>query len=507
MKGPLALFFAAALLSAPASPAPAGEPEAPAPAPAPGIHWRLPREVGSEPVGNLKYGTLPYDLVVVDGRLLASVITPGQRSCGFFAQGEDGTLAALSPVSNANELSNWAVLDGKAVALVGGSEGIRAAVVSPAKAPDKAMELFDVSIIEVPENAVFGARPQLTQRYPVVSLAARENRLFAAFYRTSQERMRAAVSMVSMSTSDDGGKTWSEPVAVTGKGGLLLTDPFLALWTTEKKLHLVFAPIQDVRGSQPAPRHVVSADDGKTWQDGAALPAPSEGKKLYSARAFPRGKEIYLLANEAATGGKVSLYHSPDGGTNWDQPRPIADLRSKRKPAMSRCHLAFGEGQGQGQMIFGQGWVGSSRGTSNKGGGELLISEDGGANWTTLDMSQGLTQPPYCPRAALGPDGKLDAVFGWADPKNGLVTLLHRRGAPQAAAGADPEEQAAIAGMIERLADDDYRVREAAASALVRTGMAAVPALVAACKDPDPERSLTAEQLLIKINPPWWKGK
>ena len=64
-----------------------------------------------------------------------------------------------------------------------------------------------------------------------------------------------------------------------------------------------------------------------------------------------------------------------------------------------------------------------------------------------------------------------------------------------------------IAALIGKLAVEDYKVRAAAAARLSARGLTVLPALRRAARDKDPERSLTAEHLLRKLTPPWWKGK
>ena len=62
-----------------------------------------------------------------------------------------------------------------------------------------------------------------------------------------------------------------------------------------------------------------------------------------------------------------------------------------------------------------------------------------------------------------------------------------------------PPPQAEIAVLIERLSDDDYRVREPASTELVRIGIAARPMLVKALESPDVETRHRAARILTII--------
>ena len=71
-----------------------------------------------------------------------------------------------------------------------------------------------------------------------------------------------------------------------------------------------------------------------------------------------------------------------------------------------------------------------------------------------------------------------------------LASLIGAPTTPAPGPTARPEE------LVRLLGDKSYRVREVAARALISRGSAAVPALTAATKDPDPEVSERARQLL-----------
>ncbi len=503
MRGATALLLLAAALAAPAA---GGEPEKKPVAKPVKLHWHMPRQINTGSLGDLRYGTVPFDVVRVKLRLCVSVISGGRGQAQFFGRSPEGLWVELAGSTEARQISRWANLGDRVVAVIGGQNGIQATVIAPDAAKDKKVQTFDILMPEDPKEPWGRRRGRVNVLG--LDLAAADGKLFALYSRSSYDASGRQRSDVGVCTSADGGKTWSKPNVLAKSDGSSSQGRRLAIWAGARNLHVLYAPL----GSGSAKlKHSTSADAGKTWKDAPELPAPAEGKQLFAVRVFKDGPEVYLVGTESSSGGGAWVYRSSDGGTKWAKPLAIGSVKltSAGSDALSGCHLAVGKKL----LAFGNGWVkgkyhrsaGRSRYTYSAKGA-LLLSRDDGASWHVETFTAGLKGSVFCPLAAPSPGGGLDLVFGWTGKGGQSPAFLYRRATLRPPPGQDAAMKALLAKHIENLAAVDYRARERAAAALRGMGLAALPALRKAATDKDTERSLTAEDLLKKMTPPWWKG-
>src|SRR5580765_5029008 len=83
-----------------------------------------------------------------------------------------------------------------------------------------------------------------------------------------------------------------------------------------------------------------------------------------------------------------------------------------------------------------------------------------------------------------------------------VLILVPSSRAEDAAAPPETPRAAEVKALIERLAAPAFKAREAAKEALLKIGSDAAPLLEAATKDPDPERSQSAKEILSLLR---WK--
>jgi hypothetical protein len=506
---PAALAAAALLLAAGA--ARGGEPATPA-APAgpaePVLHWGQPVELPG-PAGDVRYGFRTHGLVPAGGRLVASVCSTNNAQFIVYLREAAGGWSELG-AAEGQSVSRW-VRDGeRLLALCGGQTGLRLVAVDPGAARDARLAPHDVDVPEAAAAGQFGMR-RFNTYFQNLDLAAHGGKLVALYLVYEQSGMGQSVRLA-VRSSADGGKTWSAAKALAEipgqRFGAAGTLP-LALWSGGARLHAFYGlPVEGK--PEPELKHLVSADGGETWKDAPALPAPAEGARLAAVRPAVEGGEVLLLAADA--GGKLWLYRSADGGDAWDKPRPIGQAKSGAAnqgiPPLQDCALSS-EGAvlvfSQGQLQNKQDRDPATGGVTMSFGGSAaaLLSRDGGASWAELKFAEGLAGRAVSPRCAALPGGGIEAVFAWTDAKGQELLLLGRSGSPRA---PEPESAALrekLAGLVRDLAHADWRERERAAAEIARLGPAALPALRAAAKDADAERSLTAENLLRKLRPQW----
>jgi hypothetical protein len=206
-----------------------------------------------------------------------------------------------------------------------------------------------------------------------------------------------------LQVSDDGGATWSAPLA-----------PFRALTRQDDPQIVVDADdgttvyagyMQDDKSSQ----YVARSDDfGRTWR--SVLVEPLErgtDKDILAAR----GGHVYLVYH---TQQKIFASVSHDGGSTWSTHNLVGTTNSKLGVSLP----SGGAIDSKGNAYFA--WNGVNNPGQAKGTVNLYVtkSTDGGKTWTTslVDVSQA---PPPCgcagwdywgPQMALGIDAR-DRVY------------------------------------------------------------------------------------------------
>jgi hypothetical protein len=474
------------------------------------LHWRLPREMPGA-AGSSRYGMLPFDSIRVKGWLCFSAFSGADGQAGFWVRAPGADWNDISGAGESRRMSRWIRFGDRAAVLSGGRHGVHITTFAPEAEAEKRVATHDVRVPAASKDA-FRSYHRYYDVYSL-DLAAHGERLFA-LYSLQEYRSGARSYVIQVRSSGDGGKTWDKPHDFTSSSRHFSSGSSGAIWSDGEKLHVIFMPPQPGPSGKPKLQHRLSTDGGKSWKAAAALPAPAAGKTLGSLRCCrSEGKEVWLLASDVTgSGGRVYLYRSSDGGEKWAKPLRIGKVTAPNANAgpLDGCHLAIGKEL----LAFGYGALSAKHKYDHKTGrssytysasGGLLVSRNGGASWKAESYAAGLKGRSYAPVPAVRSDGGLDLVFGWTDG-SGALKMLSRDARP-----SPPPEQAAkvkagIAKMIAELADKDYRVRERATARLKLMGMAVLPALRRASRDRDAERSLTAEDLLRKMTPTWWKG-
>jgi hypothetical protein len=447
----------------------------------------------------MAFGGAPACLVRHGGRLL---LITGGNGAEFWERKADGKWDSLGNASG-NLVSTPAIFDDRVVSLAGGHDGLRLAIMRPGEAGAGRFEVVELGAPDKPVNRLL---PAYTNRPAVVlslSLTLHGGTLVAAYARQKYSPGGMTCTILARRSADRGA-TWSEEAELS-RLEKLRGVPALDLWSGGGKLHAV-------GGEAASLRHWISDDDGKTWKDGPALPGPADGKAFAALRIFPLDGKVFLLGAENAQGGRVWLCASRDGGDTWDQPRALEAKSSQRGTLQTFSLSASGD---RLLLSYGLVYVNSrydpatgSHSVEPAAEGGLLASADGGVTWQKQDgLFAGLTGKAGGARCLPGPDGGIEAVFSWVAANGGSGALLYRRASTEPEAGLDPLRQKELARLVADLAADDYRVREQAAAGLLALGADALPALQAAARDKDPERSLTAQDLLRRAGPAWLKSQ
>jgi len=485
------------------------------------LYWRLPqalpRQAGTGGfAGRGRPRAMPFDLAEVNGWLcVSSLCSLSGGHVSLWARNPEGRWSEAHSLVSCQRISRWARLNGRAFAVTGGRNGISLSVFMPAAAADRRWDSRNVPLGPSTEKAPL--RSRFYAQVEALDLATHGKHLcIAAIIRSSRGGRFQEPGLAFWSSADEG-RTWTEVKILAKSPSGATGGKCLALWSDGTRLHLVHRSKEKASGPL---RHRTSNDGGRTWSPAPVLPVPARGRAIHSLRTVHGGPKACLLASDSKGGGRVYIYRSADGGLKWDKPLPAGSIKTSTAGANNSLPLdGWNLAMADGRMALGYGRASAGkeasrrllhmhRGAGSSGWvftGGLLLSSDGGRSWKAEKFNAGVKGRVYAPIPHFGADGGLTVLFGWFGDggRSRMLCREARTGPPE---DQEAAKKARIAKVIADLAAADYRVRERAAGEIRRMGMDILPALREAARDKDPERSLTAEDLLRKMTPDWWKG-
>jgi hypothetical protein len=303
--------------------------------------------------------------------------------------------------------------------------------------------------------------------------------------------------------SADGGRTWpKEPTVIAATtmgedysrlGSFQFSADQLGRFVAERTGPLLFYR---------------SADAGRTWTKQTVqlrdeLPAAARRLPLASV-GFKAGIGlVYLGVDPAGRDGRYYFTRSADRGGTWQAASAISDPVKVDDPAI------FARAAASGQRVAMSFVETTGQWTQGEMRCRLVVSQDGGRTWRPEPLEKHYNGVALFSAlgSAPGEDRLLFATAICIDPqtnaRNYLVVQELSTRARRAARPADlgQEDRKTIAGLIERLGDEELAVREAATRKLATFGLAAKQQLQAALKSKDPEVAARAERILQRIFP------
>lgn len=188
----------------------------------------------------------------------------------------------------------------------------------------------------------------------------------------------------------DGGRSWRD---VTPAPELANGAPVALFALTAERAFLV-----DVSGSPPGPRTtiLVTGDGGRTWHRLAAIPTGG-GDFLVD---FTDESHGWLLVGLGAAAGAdaVTLYRTTDGARTWSIAARTPSLIAPNSGGFGGLPLPCAKTG----LEFENDQVGWMSIACNAGGGGLLVTRDGGRNWT-FQQSVAVNDCPGPPCAVSTP--------------------------------------------------------------------------------------------------------
>ncbi|MBI4569157.1 MAG: exo-alpha-sialidase [Planctomycetes bacterium] len=204
-------------------------------------------------------------------------------------------------------------------------------------------------------------------------------------------------------TSDDGGKTWSEPAVFRRERGALLRNKPVSVGprAPEERREAVILPAYDERAGRSFFYH--SGDGGLTWAEGAARVTSEPCGNIQPAVVELKNGDLVAWMRNFGGGGVLWESRSTDGGVSWSAPAKGRGIPNPNA-AVDALRLA----SGAIALLYNDSAVEGARTPLTVG-----LSDDDGA---TFAVKRNLVEESgefSYPSISQGGDGRLHVTFTW----------------------------------------------------------------------------------------------
>ena len=212
--------------------------------------------------------------------------------------------------------------------------------------------------------------------------------------------------------SPDGGATWERDQRLSRFPQVTSDDAFVQpemITDGQDRFWVVWLGLRNGRSSFYLSR---SVDGGKTWTDPMALSGQSES--VFGQRLVRSGERLLLVWQDTRTGqDRIYSVTSSDGGVTWSSPTRVDHMPADSQSSASSAAVVLGSDSeafavwhdgrnGRDDVFFGR----------STDGGRTWGAED-----TRLDMDEAGTAASRFPRMARAEDGRL--AVAWEDDRAG----------------------------------------------------------------------------------------
>jgi hypothetical protein len=227
--------------------------------------------------------------------------------------------------------------------------------------------------------------------------------------------------LITVSSSSDGGKTWSDPVLATNKTNPVDFNDKETVWVDRNlaspfngNVYVSWTLFVGVPGTAEPIMFTRSTDGGKTWSPAAKLSASynnrSIGGRQGSTIRTDAAGNVYVIWESGVTinGFKTDAQvfaKSTDGGVTFSRPAviaPVHDLPSPLPGSSFRNDSFPAADIGPNGTVY-VGWADYQAGHSSV---VVSRSSNGGASWTTPAVALDVAgRSAFFPGVAVSPDG------------------------------------------------------------------------------------------------------
>jgi hypothetical protein len=231
-------------------------------------------------------------------------------------------------------------------------------------------------------------------------------------------------SAVLASRSSDGGRTWTEPVALIRDGDQYFDDKE-SITADPTDPRFVYAAWDRLALAGGGPSYFArSADGGRSWEAARPIHDPGPGSQTINNQVvvLPDGTLVTFFTQlDAAAGGEISAHlavvRSTDNGDTWSPPIRISDLlvRGARDPERG---TPIRDGAGLGSIAVGSGgelvaaWQDSRFSGGQRDAIALARSADGGLTWSApVPVNGDMGVQAFTPAVHVRADGAIGVTY------------------------------------------------------------------------------------------------
>lgn len=250
-----------------------------------------------------------------------------------------------------------------------------------------------------------------------------------ASYATGQATGGQTPELLSVSTSDDDGVSWSDPVIAAKANGYVFNDKE-TIWADDNpdspffgRVYVSWTQFRDIPGCAEPIMTAYSADGGATWSRPKQL-SPSQncglgGRQGSVIRTAANGTVYAVWEDSDINGSKQVVAISRNGGVSWTRPTTIAhvnDISSNgdKIPGSnfridSFASLAVDQSSGAAYVAWAQ-----LSGTGSTATASIVVSKsaDGGMTWSTpVAASNPADGFAFFQGLDVAPNGRIDLAY------------------------------------------------------------------------------------------------
>jgi hypothetical protein len=225
-------------------------------------------------------------------------------------------------------------------------------------------------------------------------------------------------SAMLVASSQDGGRTWSAPVAVIQDGDQFFDDKG-SITADSTDSNYVYVVWDRLSGASTGPSYfAVTADAGVTWAVARSIYDPGAANQTLGNQVVVLPGDVVLDVftelDTNATGqttAQARLVQSLDHGTTWSEPITIAELQPLGTPGIRDGSDIVSVSVGPGGVVY-VAWQDSRFSSGDHDGIAMTQSSDGGMTWSTpIEVNGDTAAQAFTPTIHVQPSGAITVTY------------------------------------------------------------------------------------------------